>query len=533
MVGARYERSDATVFTRYFHKDHLGSIQTITNESGIVVERNAYDPWGRRRFPNGQDDTTGQIASLTSRGFTGEEHIEEAGLVHLNGRVYDPLLARFASADPTVDSPQSTQSWNRYAYLRNNPLNATDPTGFGFFSSVVRVVSAPFKAALAVVKAVNSVPLVSQVVNIGVVAGATWACGACAIGVAAANSALTAGVNSGNLGVALRAGVISGATAAAFYGVGDYTEFHQIGFTEALRRPGMFALNIVGHAAVGCASQAASGGSCQSGALSGAAGSIAGPATRGIGFEAGLVVNAVVGGVASVAGGGKFANGATTAAFGYLFNQAQQRYSHSYDQTDAICVTSNPGCTPDNVMDAVLHFPHASGSTTVAVQPGETSYVAPFGHVTTTVDYANYTVTNTTESDHEFCCGTVVHKIVTGQVVFGGRLQEGLFVSTIGTGTNSSLANAAISSAGSPAFGGECTFSNTNIERKPTECRHVEIGNATICDELIRLRRLRQGVAARNQTYVGGFHTASDIFSCSWAAVTIELLGRSRIPLRL
>jgi uncharacterized protein RhaS with RHS repeats len=54
MVGMRVERSDMTVHTRYFHKDHLGSIATITDEAGAVVERLSYDPWGKRRHPNGE-----------------------------------------------------------------------------------------------------------------------------------------------------------------------------------------------------------------------------------------------------------------------------------------------------------------------------------------------------------------------------------------------------------------------------------------------------------------------------------------------
>jgi hypothetical protein len=72
---------------------------------------------------------------------------------------------------------------------------------------------------------------------------------------------------------------------------------------------------------VGCASQAAGGGSCQAGALSAAAGSFAGPLVRDSGRIGGLVITAAVGGTASVIGGGKFANGAVTAGYGYLFNE--------------------------------------------------------------------------------------------------------------------------------------------------------------------------------------------------------------------
>jgi RHS repeat-associated protein len=130
-IGIRVlQTASATLSTRYFHTDPLGSISAITNESGQVVERLSYDAWGKRRNPNGTDDPSGSIVSQSTRGFTGEEELSVAGLVHLNGRVYDPTLARMTSADPTVQSPMSTQGWNRYAYVNNRPLNFTDPTGY-------------------------------------------------------------------------------------------------------------------------------------------------------------------------------------------------------------------------------------------------------------------------------------------------------------------------------------------------------------------------------------------------------------------
>jgi RHS repeat-associated protein len=126
VVGMYVEKSDETVATRYFHKDHLGSIAIITNEVGAVVERLSYDAWGKRRFANGQDDPAGSINSQTTRGFTGHEQLADVGLVHMNGRVYDPLIGRFGSADPTTENPFSTQGWNRYSYVGNSPLNFTE-----------------------------------------------------------------------------------------------------------------------------------------------------------------------------------------------------------------------------------------------------------------------------------------------------------------------------------------------------------------------------------------------------------------------
>jgi len=71
----------------------------------------------------------------------------------MNGRVYDPTLGRFLSADPHIQSPYSTQSYNRYSYVSNNPLKYTDPSGYflgGLFKSI-------FKAISKIVKAVSSI----------------------------------------------------------------------------------------------------------------------------------------------------------------------------------------------------------------------------------------------------------------------------------------------------------------------------------------------------------------------------------------
>lgn len=116
---------------RYWHKDHLGSIVASTNSNLGVIERMAYDPFGKRRALNGAFDQTGAIdATSTSRGFTGHEHLDELDFIHMNARVYDPDIGRFLSADPTVPDTQNPQSFNRYSYVINNPLNRYDPSGF-------------------------------------------------------------------------------------------------------------------------------------------------------------------------------------------------------------------------------------------------------------------------------------------------------------------------------------------------------------------------------------------------------------------
>jgi len=79
------------------------------------------------------DLTAAQITALkddTDRGYTFQEQLDNVGLIHLNGRVYDPGIGRFISADPTIPDPYYSQSFNRYSYVYNNPLNATDSSGF-------------------------------------------------------------------------------------------------------------------------------------------------------------------------------------------------------------------------------------------------------------------------------------------------------------------------------------------------------------------------------------------------------------------
>ena len=48
----------------------------------------------------------------------------------MNGRIYDPLIGRFIQADPIIQAPGNTQSYDRYSYVFNSPLRYTDPSGF-------------------------------------------------------------------------------------------------------------------------------------------------------------------------------------------------------------------------------------------------------------------------------------------------------------------------------------------------------------------------------------------------------------------
>jgi RHS repeat-associated protein len=93
----------------------------------------SYDAWGRRRNADGSDDAGAGWGSLKNTqdhsGYTGHEHLDQLGLVHMNARLYDPIVGRHTSADPTVPDPANLQSLNRYSYVLNNALAFVDPTG--------------------------------------------------------------------------------------------------------------------------------------------------------------------------------------------------------------------------------------------------------------------------------------------------------------------------------------------------------------------------------------------------------------------
>jgi RHS repeat-associated protein len=140
---------------RYYHKDHLGSVMAITSDA-VLQQQYGYEAFGERRQPNGGPQSreaplqsTG--IAYTDRGFTGHEHLDESMLVHMNGRVYDPVLGRFLTPDPYIDNMTSLESYNRYSYASNNPLMYTDPTGYfklrNVFRAVERVVSSVAHAA--------------------------------------------------------------------------------------------------------------------------------------------------------------------------------------------------------------------------------------------------------------------------------------------------------------------------------------------------------------------------------------------------
>jgi RHS repeat-associated protein len=106
----------------FYHLDHLGTPRVITDVNGNAVSKHKYLPFGEELSPP---------ASTNTHEFTGHERDAETGLDYMLGRMYGQgSTFRFLSVDPGEDTdPNLPQSWNKYAYVRNRPLNMTDPTG--------------------------------------------------------------------------------------------------------------------------------------------------------------------------------------------------------------------------------------------------------------------------------------------------------------------------------------------------------------------------------------------------------------------
>jgi RHS repeat-associated protein len=120
---------------RYIHRDPLGSVDTITDEEGAIVEAHGFDAFGKPLSSDWRDVGgllhSGEFAEAdTNRGFSDHEHLDDHGLIHMTGRAYDPALGRFLSADPLVQNIKNSQSLNPYSYVMNNPLSHVDPTGY-------------------------------------------------------------------------------------------------------------------------------------------------------------------------------------------------------------------------------------------------------------------------------------------------------------------------------------------------------------------------------------------------------------------
>jgi len=103
----------------YFQVDGLGSVVKTTSSAGAVTLTRQYDAWGNLQ--------AGGTAS--GYAFTGREWDPETGLYYYRARYYDPKVGRFQSEDPIGFEGGR----NFYAYVENNPVNETDPSGLAIW----------------------------------------------------------------------------------------------------------------------------------------------------------------------------------------------------------------------------------------------------------------------------------------------------------------------------------------------------------------------------------------------------------------
>ena len=330
--------SGLNTITKVLLKDHLGSMVAEITLGGtpsapvIVVNSltvHGFGPWGNAR--NG--------LNADQRGFTGHEHLAELGIIHMNGRLYDPVLGRFLQADPIIQAPHNAQSHNRYVYVLNNPLSFTDPSGFSAWTKWRAPILSLATVWFLGPGAYSFIGL-SGISSAGIVGAISGASGTLVSFASAVSAGFAAGgIQGGNVQSALQ-GAFS---AALFFGVGQLADIAGAGFEAGSAGAKAFGEAGIGraalHAAAGCISGAAAGGSCA--ASAGAAGfaEFAGgqlPKNNAAQF----LGRAIIRGIAARIAGGKFENGAMTAAFGYLLNCGvhdclNKRYSNLPDDLKA------------------------------------------------------------------------------------------------------------------------------------------------------------------------------------------------------
>jgi len=133
-------------------RDHLGNVVKITNEKGVILQKNVITPYGeisRMTDVNGDPITINE--STTKRLFTGHYYDQESDLHYMNARYYDVKSKRFASLDPSYygNSPGkafsgiegSTMASNAMMYVNGMATTRTDPTGLNPFKWIKNLVS--------------------------------------------------------------------------------------------------------------------------------------------------------------------------------------------------------------------------------------------------------------------------------------------------------------------------------------------------------------------------------------------------------
>ena len=303
----------ASADVKYLHHDHLGSIQDFTDEAGLLYQDLSYDAWGLRRSPDNWVvfDVLTSSHAYDEHGFGGHEHIDFFDLVNMGGRMYDPVVGRFISADPFIQSPDFTQSLNRYAYCVNNPLSLIDPSGYSWFSKNWKsLVASVVGVAVSVVTAGSG-----SGIGVAIIAGAAGGAAGALTG------ALLNGANIGQIAKSTFTGAFWGGLAGAANNLaGDINEFW---------------LRIGAHTLSEGTMEGLQGGNMLHGFIMGATSSLGGSFINNnlesLGRVGQVAANSILSGTVDEIGGGKFANGAITGAFSVLFNE--WAHNHFSDKT--------------------------------------------------------------------------------------------------------------------------------------------------------------------------------------------------------
>jgi RHS repeat-associated protein len=412
----------------YVHTDELGSIVRVTDQDGKVADAYVYDPWGKKERISLKGMPRSRYAEGSfRRGFTGHEHLENLELVHMNGRVYDPDIARFVSADVFIQAPLVSSFYDRYSYVANNPLKFVDPTGHflksigKFFKKVGDAIARPFREAGRWLKK-NWREVVVTVVAVAIVVFS----GGTATPLAAVMVGAAAGAASAGLYVALYGGDLSDVLFAAARGaiIGGFSAgvAHGIGSMQL----GAYKSALAHGSTQGVVAEA-NGGRFVQGFLSGSFSSLAGSqmakstALRNS-VSAQAAASAVVGGTASTIGGGKFANGAISGLFVVAFNHLAHRGD----------VNSGGSREP------------ASGTNSMGEEVAELEFDLSVGQSAGSSKYGGIYNFSTETGNHEFSAGYGIAGFTLSSsgemdIMFGPQLKYGGFTSgefTLGTTVN-------------------------------------------------------------------------------------------------
>lgn len=118
---------------KYLMADHEGSTRVVMNSTGNVINRRDYRAFGEeigagvgmRTGAGGQQYGAGEG---TRKQYAGMER-DKSGLDHTTWRKYDNSAGRWTTPDPLSGRISDPQSFNRYSYVENDPVNLVDPTG--------------------------------------------------------------------------------------------------------------------------------------------------------------------------------------------------------------------------------------------------------------------------------------------------------------------------------------------------------------------------------------------------------------------